>query len=224
MMKDTDLRRRKSAESRQRVLLAGISTFADKGFAGSSIRDIVGKIGCSVNAVSVHFGSKEALATAIVEELKKTIVSPVANTVDEIGSDYAWRVAVKHFVAQVVGLFNAKEAPNCYFAALYRHESANLHGKTVTLHNEIIKPLFHQLEALIALGVADRDPTIVRLWSLALWNNVIAYALKHPDVLAEDVPPGVDPQLFRATTIDFMVEKCIRELRYCPDAPVGQAS
>lgn len=208
-------RQMQTAENRRRILLAGIEVFADKGYAGASVRDIVGKIGCSVNAVSNHFGSKEELATAVVMELKRTIVTPVASEAGEIMSDYAWRIAVKRFVRHVVGMFAAADEPNCYFAALYRHESANLHAKKVTLYSEIMKPVQQQLEGLIALGVPERDPVSVRLWTLFLWNNVIAYALKHPDVLSEDVPEGVDPQLFRETTVDFMVDKCIGELRFC---------
>lgn len=204
----------RSDESRRRVLMAGVESFADKGYLGASVRDIVGKIGCSVNAISVHFGSKAELATSIVNELKGSIVPPVSYAAGEIRSDYTWRVAVKRFVRQIVGDFQSSELPNSCFAALYRHETANLRLKKVTLHEEIVKPIFRQLEELIALGVADRDPVTVRLWTLALWNNVIAYALKHPDVLAEDVPEGVDPQLFRETTIDFMVDKCLRELHF----------
>ena len=203
-----------TAESRRRILLAGMEVFAEKGFAGASIRDIVGKIGCSVNAVSIHFGSKEELAKAVVLELKRTIVMPAPPRAGEILSDYAWRVAVKQFVRQVVGIFLATDEPNCHFAALYRHESANLHGKKVTLYGEIVKPIQRQLEDLVALGVPEHDPVTVRLWTLFLWNNVLAYALKHPDVLADDLPQGADLQLFRETTVDFMVDKCIGELHF----------
>lgn len=206
--------RDRAAESRHRLLLAGMAQFAEKGYDGASVRGIVGSVGCSVPAISSYFGGKEGLAKAIVAELKRTIVLPAATDAKEIGSDLAWRVAVKRFVQHVVEVFNAEEEPNCYFAALYRHESAHLHGKKVTLHEEIVKPLFCQLEKLIALGVANRSPIEVRLWTLALWNNVLAYALKHPDVVAEDIPEGIEPRLFRETNVDFMVDKCIRDLRF----------
>lgn len=217
-----NLRKRQAAESRQRILLAGMQVFAAKGYRGATVRDIVEKIGCSVNAISLHFGSKENLATAVVQALKETIVSPVANRPDEITSDFAWRVAVKRFVQQVVGLFTATEEPNCYFAPLYRYESADLREKKVTLHAEIVQPLFRQLEGLMALGVADRHPVTVRLATLALWNMVVAYALKHPDVIAEGVPAGIDPGLFRDMTIDYMVEKGLAGLAFAPRTDAAQ--
>lgn len=204
----------KTVDIRQKVLSIGMEAFADKGYYGTGVRDITGKIGCSVNALSINFGGKAGLADAIIDEFKKTIVTPVAQSSEMILSDFAWRIAIKHFVSQVIGLFYSKEVPNCYFAALYRHESARFHDKKRTLHKEIIEPIFHELEKLMVLGVPDRDKLITRLWTLALWNNVVIYALKHPDVLKDDIPEGMDPELFRATTIDFMVDKCIRDLKF----------
>lgn len=216
---DTENQRKiQYAESHRRILLAGMAVFAEKGYRGATVRDIVKRGGYSVNAVNLHFGSKEKLAIAVVEALKETIVLPVANTAEEIQSDYAWRVAVKRFVKQLVDLFTAQDAPNCHFAALYRRESANLHDKKVTLHAEIVQPLFHQLEGLVSLGVADRDPLTIRLTSLALWDVLLAYALKHPDVLAGDIPAGVEPGLFRDATVDFIVEKVLAGLHFAPSA------
>ncbi len=213
-----NLRKLQAAESHRKILMAAMKCFAEKGYVGASVRDIVKVVGCSVNGISAHFGSKEGLAEAVVRELQKTIVQPIAHEAEQILSDFAWRVAVKRFVADVIALFTAKEEPNCYFAALYRHEHANLSAKKVTLHEEIILPIFHQLEQLMSLGVAERDPLTTRLWTLALWNNVLIYALKHPVVLAEDIPAGMSPDLFRATTIDFMVDKCIRELKFTSES------
>ena len=207
-----------SHEAGRKVLLAGMAVFAEKGYRGATVRDIVERIGCSVSAVSTHYGSKEGLARAVVEDLDRTLVRPVANKPEEIRSDYAWRVAVKRFMTQVVDLFTAQEGPNRYFASLYRHESANPGGKAVTLHARIVRPLFHALEGLVGLGVADRDPVAVRLATLALWNMMVAYALKHPNVLAEDVPAGIDLGLFRDMTIDYMVEKGLSGLRFVPPA------
>ena len=204
----------RAVDSRRRLLLAGMAQFADKGYSGASVRDIVGSVGCSIPSISLHFGGKAGLATAIVKEMKRTFVFPVTDVPASITTDFAWRVAVKRFVSNLIALFAAKDEPNCYFAALYRHETANLHEKKVTLHEEIMVPIFRQFERLIALGVAGRDPSLVRLATLSLWNNVLAYALKHPETLAADVPDGIDPALFREMAIDYMVEVGLARLRF----------
>ena len=205
---------KRSADSRRKLLLAGMALFAEKGYSGASVRDIVGYVGCSVPLISLHFGGKEGLAAAIVEELKRTFFITAASDADSITTDCAWRVAVKKFVSDLIALFAAKDEPNCHFAALYRHESANLHAKRKTLHEEIMMPIYRQFEQLIALGVPGRDPSRVRLATLSLWNNVLAYALKHPEVLAADVPEGVDLRLFREMTIDYMVEVGLSKLNF----------
>ena len=204
----------RAAESRRKLMLAGMARFAEKGYSGASVRDIVGGLGCSVQAISLHFGSKEGLSVAIVEEFRKTFVLPTVSDPASITTDRAWRVAVKRFVSDLIELMGAKDEPNCYFAALYRHESANLHAKTKTLHEEIMMPIFRQFEQLIARGVPGRDPSLVRLVTLSLWNNVLAYALKHPEVLAADVPEGIDSRLFREMTIDYMVEVGLSKLKF----------
>ncbi|MCQ2368501.1 MAG: TetR family transcriptional regulator [Kiritimatiellae bacterium] len=204
----------KAIESRQKLLLAGMEQFAEKGYSGASVRDIVGSIGYSVPSISAYFGGKEGLANAIVETLKQTFVQPVIHDLSTITTDRAWRVAVKGFVSDLIGLFASKDEPNRYFAALYRHESANLHAKKVTLHEEIMVPIFHHFERLIELGVPGRDKTTIRLATLSLWNNVLAYALKHPETLAADVPEGIDPKLFREMTIDYMVEVGLSQLNF----------
>lgn len=209
-----NLRTVKSVETRRRLLLAGMAVFADCGFNGASVRDIVGKSGHTVNAISFFYGGKEGLADAIVKELKQTIVPNLPEATEEITSDLVWRATVKRFVSEMIALFGAKDEPNCYFAALYRHESARLHAKKVTLHEEIMVPLFKRFEKLIALGVEYRDPIKVRLAALSLWNNMIAYALKHQDVLLADVPAGIDPAVFREMTIDYMVEVGLAKLKF----------
>lgn len=209
-----NLRKQQAAESRRKILFAAMQCFAERGYAGASVRDIVGKVGFAVPAISAHFGGKEGLANAIVAALKQTFVQPVIHDLSSITTDRAWRVAVKRFVSDLIELFAAKEEPNCYFAALYRHESANLHAKKITLHEEIMVPIFNHFERLIELGVPGRDKTTIRLATLSLWNNVLAYALKHPETLAADVPEGVDPRLFREMTIDYMVEVGLSQLKF----------
>lgn len=204
----------KAVESRQKLLLAGMRLFAEKGYSGASVRDIVGSVGFAVPAISAYFGGKAGLATAIVAEMKRTFVYPVIHDLSSITSDRAWRAAVKRFVSDLIELFAAKDEPNCYFAALYRHETANLHAKKVTLQEEIMLPIFHHFEQLIALGVPGRDKTIIRLATLSLWNNVLAYALKHPETLASDIPKGIAPRLFREMTIDYMVEVGLSQLKF----------
>lgn len=53
---------------RQRILDAALGVFRQVGFAGSKIQDIAELAGCTRGSVYVHFGSREALLVAVLEE------------------------------------------------------------------------------------------------------------------------------------------------------------
>lgn len=51
------------------LLAAAIEVFADKGFDAATVRDICGKANANVAAVNYHFGGKDALYVAALEEV-----------------------------------------------------------------------------------------------------------------------------------------------------------
>jgi len=51
------------------LLAAAIEVFADKGFDAATVRDICGRAMANVAAVNYHFGSKDALYVAVLEEV-----------------------------------------------------------------------------------------------------------------------------------------------------------
>ncbi|MCU0765968.1 MAG: CerR family C-terminal domain-containing protein [Gammaproteobacteria bacterium] len=56
-----------SAQTRQRLLAAGVRLFAEHGYRGVSVRELSAAAGANVAAVSYHFGSKRGLYHAIFE-------------------------------------------------------------------------------------------------------------------------------------------------------------
>jgi len=56
----------KKQETRNRLLAAAEKLYAEKGFASVSLRDITNEAGANVAAVNYYFGSKEALADAVI--------------------------------------------------------------------------------------------------------------------------------------------------------------
>jgi AcrR family transcriptional regulator len=58
---------RPSIATRRRILKAASRIFAEHGYEGASIRDIVGKADVNQAAINYHFGSKEGLYRAVLE-------------------------------------------------------------------------------------------------------------------------------------------------------------
>ena len=55
------------ADTRGRLLDAATAEFAERGFSGARIREIVARAGTNLAAINYHFGGKEALYSAVLE-------------------------------------------------------------------------------------------------------------------------------------------------------------
>lgn len=62
----------RSAGGREGLLRAALVYFAERGVGDASMRQIAAAIGSSHRMLLYHFGSREGLLTAVVEELEKT--------------------------------------------------------------------------------------------------------------------------------------------------------
>jgi AcrR family transcriptional regulator len=62
---------RKGVETRSQIVQAATRVFAKSGYAGSSLRQIAAEVGVSAASLLQHFGSKEGLLTAVLEEWEK---------------------------------------------------------------------------------------------------------------------------------------------------------
>ncbi|WP_205648693.1 TetR/AcrR family transcriptional regulator [Acuticoccus kandeliae] len=69
----SDRRRLSGQETRERILHAAEELFAEKGFEGVGLRDIIKKAGVNSAAIHYHFGSKEALILSVFYERAKPI-------------------------------------------------------------------------------------------------------------------------------------------------------
>lgn len=63
----TDFPEQVLSDKKQHIILTAIELFAEKGFDGSSIRDLAARADVNVAMVNYYFGSKEKLFEAIVE-------------------------------------------------------------------------------------------------------------------------------------------------------------
>lgn len=58
---------RPRGETRQRVLDTALRLFAERGYAGTSIRDLAEELGVTKAAVHYHFAAKEQIVVALIE-------------------------------------------------------------------------------------------------------------------------------------------------------------
>jgi AcrR family transcriptional regulator len=58
---------KQSADAKERILQAALKLFAEKGFEGTTVRDICEEAGVNVSLVSYYFGGKEKVLYALFE-------------------------------------------------------------------------------------------------------------------------------------------------------------
>ncbi len=81
---------RTGVRRREQLIAVAVDVFAQHGYAGGSIRAIAEKAGVSHATLLQHFGSKEALLTAVLEEWdRRTVADGLA---DVSGLDYFRRL------------------------------------------------------------------------------------------------------------------------------------
>ncbi len=93
-----------AAATKERILDAAERLFADSGFAATSLRDITGEADVNVASVNYHFGSKEALLSAILERRFRPINEQRIALLDELESRAGQHgPALEDIVAALVG-------------------------------------------------------------------------------------------------------------------------
>ena len=74
--------RRKGERTAARILDAAEALFAQKGFAGTSVRDIAGRVELTAASLYNHFEGKEALYASVLERG----IRPLLDVMEELGA------------------------------------------------------------------------------------------------------------------------------------------
>jgi AcrR family transcriptional regulator len=172
----------RSATTRQALLEAGRSLFAERGFAGAGQEEIVERAGVTRGALSHHFGTKQGLFLAVVIEIQGEVADRIGQAAAEGGDPMdqlrlgclAWLdAAMDRSIARIVLL----EAPAVLGWQTWREIDA-VHGLGLVtealdhvmgaelIERQPVQPLAHILLAALneaAMLVANaEDPLAVR--------------------------------------------------------------
>jgi AcrR family transcriptional regulator len=81
---------RTGVRRREQIVSTAITVFGENGFAGGSIRAIADRVGVSHATLLQHFGSKEGLLVAVLQEWDRQTVE--SSLTDVVGLDYFRRL------------------------------------------------------------------------------------------------------------------------------------
>jgi AcrR family transcriptional regulator len=71
-------------ETKEQIITVAERLFADNGFAGTTLRNVVNEAGVNLAAVNYHFGSKEELFRAVVARFARPVVEKEMSLLSEL--------------------------------------------------------------------------------------------------------------------------------------------
>ena len=168
-------RRRKGERTAERILDAAESHFAERGYAGATLRDVAAEVGLRTPSLYNHFPSKESLYAAVLERG----ISPVLDVLTEVveARDRSDR-DVRQTVERTMGLVG--KHPN--LPRLIQHETLSGGRHLTPMLREWIQRTFARAYEMVeGSSAASRwEPDQFPLLVLAMYHVFVGYfAIAH---------------------------------------------
>ena len=150
----------------QRLLDTAEELFCQKGFAGTSIRDITAKADCNVAAVNYHFGSKENLYLAIfkrhLSQMRDVHIAAINRAMSEKNGSVTLEDLLMSFATAFIEPLVGKNRTQ-RFVTLMSREMLDPHLPPNLFYDEMILPVQTVMrEALkkVCPGISDEDAVL----------------------------------------------------------------
>ncbi len=161
--------RRKGELTAERILDAAEALFAERGYAGASLRDVATRVDLRIPSLYNHFPSKDALYAAVLERG----IGPVLAILGEFGALDAARRDPGAVIERVMALL--QRHPN--LPRLVLHETLSGGQRLTPMLREWIAPVFGRASEMVEISpgsgrwTAEQVPLLV----LALYHMTIGY-------------------------------------------------
>ena len=167
--KRVDRPRRKGELTAERILDAAESLFAERGYAGTTLRDVASAVELRIPSIYNHFPSKEALYSAVLERGIRPVLELLAEFIE---LDPEQRIAGQ-LVERVMALLARRPA----LPRLIQHETLSGGEHLTPMLRDWIRPIFARANQMIQLHPSaerwesEQHPLLV----LALYHVVVGY-------------------------------------------------
>jgi len=192
--------RRDGEASRERLLLAALNLFAERGYAPTSTRDIAEAAGTNVAAIAYYFGDKAGLYRAVAEGP----MQPICRLLPAEAAEPRLEDMLRHlYSAYVEPLKQGQPVRQCL--KLHMREMLEPTGLWSSSLIESVKPVHEALAQALSrqLGLAAPDDDVRRL-------AICIAALGVHQHVACDVIDAIAPQLSAdADALDTWIDRMV---------------
>ena len=197
-----------SADTRQRLVDAAATLFANKGFEHVTVREICKASNANVAAVNYHFGDKAGLYRAVVMraiELMRETNELSQRAGDGLSPDDQIRGFVRVFVSRLAG-----EGPTAWIHKLMAREMERPTDVLELVMQQVLKPRIDYLSGVIGaiMGLPADDARVTRCAS-SLQVQCLVAARPIPKPILKSFPIQSDVE----TMINHIVEFSLGGMR-----------
>jgi AcrR family transcriptional regulator len=181
--------RRKGEQTAERILDAAEALFAERGYAGTSLRDVATRVELRIPSLYNHFPSKDALYAAVLARG----IGPVLELLAEFAAVPAASRDSAALVARVMAVL--RRHPN--LPKLIQHETLTGGARLTPMLREWIAPVFGRAGEMAqsAPGASRWAPEERPLVVIAVYNVLVGYftfaplyrQLEGVDLLSEEM-------------------------------------
>jgi AcrR family transcriptional regulator len=123
-------------KTKRKILDTALNLFSSKGFDGTSVRDIAGKVGIRESAIYNHFGSKEEILKNLVVEHNSNAESlQIINDelLDELGNPHKFML---DFAMRLIQLWSIPEERK-YFRLISKEQNRVMGEITISINSHL---------------------------------------------------------------------------------------
>ncbi|PYT19079.1 MAG: TetR family transcriptional regulator [Acidobacteria bacterium] len=179
--------------TKTRILDVAERLFGEKGFDGTSLRDITAEAGVNLAAVNYHFQTKDSLIDAVIERRIAPVNRRRLEMLEAAGPNPAIEQVVEAFLVPVL---------ECSLSPMVA-----LMGRVLATPDQFVYRVFKKHLAAIAQRFADAVGAALpelapaeRLWRLHFMGGTMAHVLSWSHVLPEMTGGLCDPSDRKALT------------------------
>jgi AcrR family transcriptional regulator len=195
-------------ETRDRLLRAAARLFAEKGYEGTSVKELATEAGVNVSLVSYHFGGKEGLFKTCLEQFGKEGVGMAQRILIEPSSFEEFGVRLKLFIEEAYRM-HLDKPDHCRIL----HRECDLQSSVA---GDVFRNTFHKIfEALAGFIESGRKKGFLRKdVDPAIATTQLFGALVHPiqkDQMAQEfLGVSIHEARYREKVIDHLVTLFLR--------------
>ncbi|AUZ05012.2 MULTISPECIES: TetR/AcrR family transcriptional regulator [Vitreoscilla] len=185
-MKKRGLSVEKTAETRQKIILAALDSFIELGFANSKVAAIASAAGLGKGTIYSYFDTKDALFEGVIDYLIEETLDPIQSV------DLPDNQTVADFIVEkmVASVSNIESSGRAHMARLILSEGNQFPHLTDLYRQKIYTPWNQEIQKLLQIAIDRQElPSSIDTAATALLINApIWMVMVHNGVLVRDEP------------------------------------